>query len=92
MVSDRFLDVGLLQVVCGDVGSLDAVAEQDVVDPVVQDLIEVSSSEMSAFVEVLRLEDFNQDALLIVFLCNRFGFSSLVELDNVVVNRRVGTV
>jgi hypothetical protein len=88
VISDRFLNVGLLQVVCGDVGSLDTVAEQDVVHPVVQDLIEVGHSETSAFVGVLRLEDFNLDAVLIVFLCDRFSFSLLLELGDVTMNRR----
>jgi hypothetical protein len=74
VVADCFLDVCLKQVVRCDTQVDDAVSHQDVVDPVVKDLVTELLNKVRSLVFVSRLNDVYENPLLIPFVYDRCRF------------------
>lgn len=79
VVADCFLDVCLKQVVRRDTQVDDAVSHQDVVDPVVKDLVTELLNKVRSFVFVSRLNDVYENSLLIPFVYDRGRFWFVVD-------------
>jgi hypothetical protein len=79
VVADCFLDVCLKQVVRRDTQVDDAVSHQDVVDPVVKDLVTELLNKVRSLVFVSRLNDVYENPLLIPFVYDRCRFLFVVD-------------